>query len=113
MTTTSPSAWLIINSQVFPLSKEVTKIGRKLENDIVFQEILVSRFHAEIHFKDREYTLYDLGSTDGTYLNNQQIQEAHLHANDLISIANIPIMFIQDKKVVENFGKEETDSLDK
>ena len=48
-------AYLIINSQIFPLNKTVSTIGRKLDNDLVIQDSLVSRVHAEIRFEKNRY----------------------------------------------------------
>ena len=44
---TGKNVFLIINQQITPLSKEVTRLGRQLDNDVVFQEVSVSRTHAE------------------------------------------------------------------
>lgn len=108
MVTPNKSAYLIINAQIFPLTKTITKIGRKLENDLVIQDVLVSRAHAEIHFKDGAYYLRDLNSTGGTFLNNEKITEVELFTNDLILIANTPIMFIleDNKKFEENLSRK-------
>jgi pSer/pThr/pTyr-binding forkhead associated (FHA) protein len=94
-------AYLIVNSQVFPLTKEITTIGRKLDNDLVIQDILVSRKHAEIRFEDGQFFIFDLDSTGGTYLNNKKVTEAKLFSGDLIMISNIPLMFIDESKSLE------------
>jgi len=46
------SVFLIVNRQMIPLEKPVIRIGRQLENDIVFHEEFVSRFHAEIRYEE-------------------------------------------------------------
>ena len=94
-------AYLIVNSQVFPLTRDVTTIGRKLDNDLVIQDILVSRKHSEIRFADGKYYIHDLESTGGTYLNNKKINESILYSGDLILISNIPLMFIDESKALE------------
>ncbi|MEN8240476.1 MAG: FHA domain-containing protein [Chloroflexota bacterium] len=94
-------AYLIVNSQVFPLTRDVTTIGRKLDNDLVIQDILVSRKHSEIRFVDDKYYIHDLESTGGTYLNNKKINESILYSGDLILISNIPLMFIDESKALE------------
>lgn len=40
------SAYLIVNSEVFPLNRELVNIGRKLDNHIVIHDPRVSRNHA-------------------------------------------------------------------
>ena len=94
-------AYLIVNSQVFPLTRDVTTIGRKLDNDLVIQDILVSRKHSEIRFLSGKYYIHDLESTGGTYLNNKKITESILYSGDLILISNIPLMFIDESKALE------------
>jgi len=107
------SAYLIINAQIFPITKPLVKIGRKLENDLVIQDVLVSREHAEILYRDNQYFLRDLNSTGGTFLNNNKIDEAQLFSNDLILIANTPIMFIlEDKQEIQDNLSRKTGSLE-
>jgi pSer/pThr/pTyr-binding forkhead associated (FHA) protein len=105
-------AYLIVNSQVFPLTRDVTTIGRKLDNDLVIQDILVSRKHSEIRFEDGKYHIYDLGSTGGTYLNNKKVEESILYSGDLILISNIPLMFIDESKALEMDASKNTGQLE-
>ena len=57
----------------WPLTKEVTIIGRDSNSDIQIDERQISRQHAEIAFTSQGYTLRDLGSKNGTYLNGQPV----------------------------------------
>jgi len=96
------SAYLVINSQIFPLESSVTRIGRKIENDLVIQDPLISRSHAEIRQQIDGFTLVDLNSTTGTHLNNQRITMHKLSSGDLFYLANIPIMFIEDNSSLQD-----------
>src|SRR3970040_2808656 len=87
------NVFLIFNRQISPLDKEITRLGRQLDNDIVFNEEFVSRFHAEIRLEDGIYVLYDNESTSGTLVNSQTIKRCMLNSGDLISLASISIMF--------------------
>lgn len=89
-------ASLVVNKQVIPLSKKVTKLGRHLENDIVFHEEFLSRYHAEIILDNGQYVLYDKNSTSGTYVNGKKIDRCVLNSGDLISLVNIQIMFVNN-----------------
>jgi len=91
-----PGVFLIINKQVVPLTKPVTTLGRQLENDIVFHEDFLSRFHAEIVYENGKYVLYDKNSTSGTFVNSRSIDRCVLNSGDLISLANIYIMFVNN-----------------
>ena len=87
-------ASLVVNRQVIPLTKKITKLGRHLENDIVFHEEFLSRYHAEIILEDGQYILYDKNSTSGTFVNGKKIERCILNSGDLISLVNIQIMFV-------------------
>ena len=107
----SKPAYLILNAQAFPLIKEFTTIGRKLDNDLVIQDLLVSRHHAEIIQREGAYFIKDKNSTGGTYLNNKRVKEAQLFSNDLILLANTPLMFIQEDQKFKEKSDTPTDSL--
>ena len=90
------NVFLIINRQMIPLDKKVTRIGRQLGNDVVLQEESVSRFHAEIRNEDGKYILYDNNSTAGTYVNSKRIDRCVLISSDLLSFSCIQVMFVNN-----------------
>lgn len=108
-----PGVFLIINKQIIPLAKPVTTLGRQLENDIVFHEEFLSRFHAEIVQEDDKYVLYDKDSTSGTFVNGRQINRCVLNSGDLISLANIYIMFVNNNPNIAGKSLGTTQSLQK
>ena len=65
-------------------------IGRHSANDIVVQEIGVSRHHAEICLKPDGYRLYDLASTNGVFVNRKRIgpEGVLLADGDRVSLGN-------------------------
>lgn len=105
--------FLIINKQIIPLTKNVTTLGRQLENDIVFHEEFLSRFHAEIVHEDDKYVLYDKDSTSGTFVNGRKIDRCVLNSGDLISLANIYIMFVNNNPKIAGKSLGTTQSLHK
>lgn len=88
--------YLVINNRIFPIDKDVITIGRKLENDLVIKDFLISRKHAEIRFENGKYHIYDLSSTGGTFLNQKKISNSILYSGDIIFLASVPMMFIED-----------------
>ena len=108
---TEPGVFLVFNRQIIPLEKKVMRLGRQLGNDIVFNEEFVSRFHAEIRLEEDKYVLYDNDSTSGTYVNSQKIERYVLHSGDLISLASIQIMFVDNSPNLADKSKGTTQSL--
>ncbi len=107
----SHQASLVVNKQVVPLNKRKTTLGRNLENDLVFHEALLSREHAEIILEGKQYVLYDMQSTGGTYVNGKKIIRCVLNSGDLIALANIQIMFINNKSSLVDKSYGVTQSL--
>lgn len=71
------------------MRKDVVTIGRErgLEVEIEANAALVSRRHAEIRRHNENYMLVDLGSFNGTFLNDRRIVRPEvLHHNDLIEL---------------------------
>ncbi len=103
--------FLIINKQMIPLAKPVTTLGRQIGNDIVFQEEFLSRFHAEIIHESEKYILVDRDSTSGTYVNGRKIDRCVLNSGDLIALANIYIMFVNNNPKIVGKSMGTTQSL--
>jgi adenylate cyclase len=99
-----PSVRLITkNSQIcnFPLLKDETTIGRSDDNDIVLTGPTVSRNHARIEKTKKGYLLADLGSLNGTEVNQKVIQNALLKHNDQIKIGPNYLTFITEEETQE------------
>jgi pSer/pThr/pTyr-binding forkhead associated (FHA) protein len=90
------NVFLIMNRQMVPLVKKVTRLGRQLDNDIVFHEESISRCHAEIRYENRKYVLYDNSSTAGTFVNSKRVDRCVLNSGDIISFSSIQIMFVNN-----------------
>jgi pSer/pThr/pTyr-binding forkhead associated (FHA) protein len=96
---------------MIPLIKPITTIGRHLENDIVFHEDFLSRYHAEIVNDDGKYVLFDKNSTSGTFVNGKKIEKCVLNSGDLISFANINIMFVNNNAKILDKSTGTTQTL--
>lgn len=75
----------------FSLGADLT-IGREPRNDIVLDEPNVSRFHARI-LQGPPITLEDLGSRNGTRLNNQAVSKTDLQPGDKVGIGPFRLQF--------------------
>ena len=94
----SVNAELILDDEkVFPLTRTVTNIGRRSTNHLVLNDLRVSRMHAQIRYVNGEFILFDIGSSGGTFINGERIQQHHLRCGDVISLAGVKLIFITEE----------------
>jgi hypothetical protein len=79
--------------RAFPLGKDRVIIGRLEESDLVLADPGVSRRHAEVRHADGRYVIVDLGSTNGTMVNEATIGERELEEGDRITIGHTVLEF--------------------
>ncbi|MFL6226315.1 MAG: FHA domain-containing protein, partial [Actinomycetes bacterium] len=77
----------------FLLDKEVVTAGRHPESDIFLDDITVSRRHAEIRRGPNGFTVHDVGSLNGTYLNRERVEDGELDAGDELQIRKFKLVF--------------------
>lgn len=70
-------------------------IGRDPDCELRLTEPAVSRRHAEIDWTYAGYRLRDLGSSNGTFVNGAEIDEARLTDGDLIEVGLVQLRFVQ------------------
>jgi len=91
--------WLVIRSgprtgQQFGLNRGRNTVGRDPSHaDIVLDEETVSGEHARVQFEQGQFYLYDLASTNGTYINNRRIQRQLLMDGDVVRFGNVQLVF--------------------
>jgi len=76
----------------FPLTKSETVVGRKNTCDLRIPLSSVSRQHFKVLMEDETLKLRDLGSSNGTYHNDERVLEAELNPGDQIRVG--PVTFI-------------------
>lgn len=84
-------------SKVIELGHRELTIGRSPKCPIQLRRTMVSRRHAQITFRNEEYHLEDLGSTNGTYVNGIKIVKCILRNNDQIDIGGVKMLFTEEK----------------
>jgi hypothetical protein len=90
-------AFLIVGgSQIYTLRDDTINIGRKGDNQLVIDDPRVSRNHAQLRATKGQFYVFDLGSSGGTFINGERINQAALHPGDVISLAGVPIVYGQD-----------------
>ncbi len=91
----------------FPISKDKVSIGRSNDNDLIFDDKTVSRYHTEIQKRKDDYIVADLGSYNGTRLNGKSIQKVFLKHGDKIQIGSSKLTFL----INENSPDQAEDSV--
>ena len=71
---------------MFTLNAKEILMGRHISVDLRFPDLSVSRYHALLTLENGIWTLKDLDSKSGTYVNGQKINAKQLHPNDEIRI---------------------------
>jgi pSer/pThr/pTyr-binding forkhead associated (FHA) protein len=70
----------------FLLKPGNTTVGRHPESDIFLDDVTVSRQHCRFVLTDDALVVEDSGSTNGTYVNDQRVDRAELHAGDEVLV---------------------------
>ncbi|ERI94350.1 FHA domain protein [Clostridiales bacterium oral taxon 876 str. F0540] len=76
------------NGGIIPVQGELT-IGRRNNNHLILEDQFVSGNHARIYVKNTDYMIEDLGSTNGTKINDERLEDrAILRVGDEIQIGS-------------------------
>ena len=80
----------------YRLEQPVTAIGRHPDSEIFLDDITVSRRHVVVERDgdDGGYTLRDVGSLNGTYVNRKRVDEAALRDRDEVQIGRFRLTFV-------------------
>ncbi|MGB8700976.1 MAG: ATP-binding cassette domain-containing protein, partial [Thermosynechococcaceae cyanobacterium] len=82
--------------------RDTLNIGRDPTNDMVINHPAASRYHAQIKLQQGRYTLYDLNSTNGTFINGDLVVGSHpLTPGDAIRIGPSQLVFNTDETIVK------------
>jgi hypothetical protein len=81
----------------FLLDSELTEVGRRTDSDIFLDDVTVSRRHAEFYRQGSRFTVRDVGSLNGTYVNRERIEEVALNGGDEVQIGKVRMVFLQGR----------------
>ncbi len=88
---------LVLDSRevrTFELNQGVTTIGRAQENDIVINNLALSRKHAQVEAQGRSYKVVDLGSQNGVYVNGERVRGKQLLKDqDAVTLGTYQFVF--------------------
>lgn len=84
-----------VDAEMIRLKKNRTLIGRDLSCDIALEDTAVSRTHAAIDFDDSSYFAADLGSRNGTFVDDQPLRDRRrLAGGELIRLGGTILKFM-------------------
>jgi hypothetical protein len=90
----SQRAFLIVDGiEIFPLDGKIVRIGQNKENDLVISHPQVSPQHAQLRLVNGQYTIFDLNSAGGTFVNGAKVSQSLLSPGDVISLGGLPAVF--------------------
>ena len=79
------------------LKAEKTTVGRIEDNTFQIPDPSVSSHHCEILLKGNDVTIRDLNSTNGTFINGQQITEATLKPSQILRLGQVEVRLEGDQ----------------
>ncbi|NJP05156.1 MAG: FHA domain-containing protein [Chloroflexaceae bacterium] len=83
------------SGKMFPLSP-ITIIGRSMESDVALNDNFLSAKHARLNFGEDSWTLEDLNSTNGTFVNGFEVRDAtSVNEGDIIRIGRVEMKLIR------------------
>jgi pSer/pThr/pTyr-binding forkhead associated (FHA) protein len=82
-----------VKGQTHEIGAEALTIGRSSDNTIAINNSTVSGHHCSITRAGDDIVLRDLGSTNGTRVNSQEVKETTLKPKDLIQVGSVEFLF--------------------
>ncbi len=78
----------------FELTNEIVTVGRHEASDVLLDDVSVSRHHGIFtRTASGRYTVRDLNSLNGTYVNGARVDETTLHSGDEVQIGKFKLIF--------------------
>ena len=88
----------------FLLDSDLTLVGRHPDSDIFLDDVTVSRRHAEFYRHGGRFTVRDVGSLNGTYVNRERIEEASLNEGDEVQVGKFRLVFLVGPGSAAEYG---------
>ena len=78
----------------FLLDRDLTTAGRHPDSDIFLDDFTVSRRHVEFRRESGGFSVHDVGSLNGTYVNRERIDSAMLAGSDEVQIGKFRLVYL-------------------
>ena len=86
------------DTNIYDLGCDEVLIGRHASADIRLPDLSVSRYHAMLTVSGGVWTIKDIGSKSGIYVNGNLTKEKVLHENDVIKLGNRRLVFRKSRQ---------------
>jgi type II secretory pathway predicted ATPase ExeA len=93
----------------YAIDKEFLNIGRKIDNDIAVDDKLVSRYHAQVFTNHGNSFLRDLNSTNGTYIDESQVDLQQLHDGTTFDIGSYSFTYTMEDESSRSIDEASTE----
>lgn len=91
----------------FPVSKTALVIGRSPSAQVTLEDDGVSRKHAAVESQEKGFVrIRDLGSTNGTFVNEQLVQDIELRDGDLIQVGSSVFKYLAGSNVETRYHED-------
>lgn len=78
---------------------DAMSIGREPSSDLFLDDVTVSRKHAQVRRHGRGFSVHDLQSLNGTYVNRERVEETMLALGDEIQVGKFRLLFVSGEVV--------------
>ena len=107
---TKMDAFLIVEGQRHVLlQRPITTLGRRTDNDVVLDSASVSRYHAQIGWRNGRFVVYDVSGRGRTAVNDQPVTESVLQPGDVIALSGVPIIYGEGSQLQDSLPSVEPD----
>ena len=89
-----------------PLSQATFEIGRSSRSDLPIDQESISRHHARITFEGGRHVIEDLGSTNGTFVNDANVRRQALKDGDQVKLGRSILKYMSGDNIEANYHEE-------
>ncbi len=90
------ACFVVDGKHELPLDKPVVNVGRHSDNDLILDDLHVSRHHAQLRSINQQFVIFDVGSSSGLFLNGKRITQATLQAGDVVRLGATNLIYVQE-----------------
>jgi diguanylate cyclase (GGDEF)-like protein len=89
-----------------PLGQATFEIGRSSRSDLPIDQESISRHHARITFDGQRHVVEDLGSTNGTFVNDTNVKRQALKDGDQVKLGRSILKYMAGDNIEANYHEE-------